>query len=182
MIFMKNRRSIMTKKMIEDSFYELLEKNPVEKISVKSLCDNADINRSTFYLHYQTIEDLVDEIEQTLINKQIELLGKVNKRTDTRPFIIQTLSMLEKRPKVYLHLLENGHFVQLYTEKMEHYFENFVELSHNIKTTYTFEYIVSGSFAISKKWLESGCKLSKKNLAELIFSLNYGAAYGNSNK
>ena len=46
-------RVIKTKKLIRKSFVELSKKINYQKISVKDLCDNAMINRNTFYLHYQ---------------------------------------------------------------------------------------------------------------------------------
>ena len=53
---MENRRSKMTKKLIKEALIELLSKEDLQHISVKRICENADLNRSTFYLHYETIE------------------------------------------------------------------------------------------------------------------------------
>ncbi len=58
----ENRRTAMTKKMLQKSLVEILEKKPIHEITIKEICDNADINRSTFYRHYNTTHDLYDEI------------------------------------------------------------------------------------------------------------------------
>ena len=42
-------RARYTRKIIKESFYTLLREKPVEKITVKELCEKAEINRSTFY-------------------------------------------------------------------------------------------------------------------------------------
>ena len=46
-----NRRTAYTKTAIRRTFFELLEEKDFEKISVREICQRADINRSTFYRH-----------------------------------------------------------------------------------------------------------------------------------
>ena len=41
--------------MIQNIFLELLKEKPVAKITVKEICERAEINRSTFYKHYQDV-------------------------------------------------------------------------------------------------------------------------------
>lgn len=56
-----------TQKSIRDAFLSLRKNKPIEKITVKELCENALINKTTFYLHYQSIYDLSEAIENELI-------------------------------------------------------------------------------------------------------------------
>ena len=49
----------MTKKIIKDTFIEMLEKKNIQKIYVRELCEKADINRSTFYKYYESQYDLL---------------------------------------------------------------------------------------------------------------------------
>ena len=46
---------------MDEAFIELLEEKDFEYISVKEICERAGVNRSTFYLHYETIGDLLEE-------------------------------------------------------------------------------------------------------------------------
>ena len=46
---------------MDKAFLGLLEKKDFEYISVKEICEKASVNRSTFYLHYETIGDLLEE-------------------------------------------------------------------------------------------------------------------------
>lgn len=50
-----------TARKIDDAFLEILEKKDLEYITVKEICKKANVNRSTFYLHYETIYDLLNE-------------------------------------------------------------------------------------------------------------------------
>lgn len=57
-----DRRTIYTVNVIKDSFLELIQDKPYSKISIKELCKVADISRSTFYLHFKSINDVLNAI------------------------------------------------------------------------------------------------------------------------
>ena len=52
-----------TERGIKNAFIELRSRKPLEKITVKELCESARINKSTFYAHYKDIYDLSDAME-----------------------------------------------------------------------------------------------------------------------
>lgn len=58
-----------TRKILKDSFLKLLKDKPVNKITVKSVCELAEINRATFYSHYSDCFDLLENIEQELLQQ-----------------------------------------------------------------------------------------------------------------
>lgn len=57
---------------MDKAFLELLEKKDFEFITVKEICVKAGVNRSTFYLHYETIGDLLDESVQYMFDQLFE--------------------------------------------------------------------------------------------------------------
>lgn len=50
------------------AFISLLKEKPFEYITVSEICKKAGVNRSTFYLHYETISDLLDETIRYLLD------------------------------------------------------------------------------------------------------------------
>ena len=64
----ESRRIIMTKALLKESLLEILKSKPLPKITIKEICENADVNRSTFYLHYENICDLLEETMQYMID------------------------------------------------------------------------------------------------------------------
>ena len=52
-----------TQKVLKDSLLQLLEKKPINKITVKEVCELAELNRATFYAHYTDCLDLLESIE-----------------------------------------------------------------------------------------------------------------------
>ena len=57
-----DRRTLYTRKTVKDALLELLEEHPYEKITVASLCRQAEITRATFYLHFQDMDAVLNEL------------------------------------------------------------------------------------------------------------------------
>ena len=58
-----------TKKVLQETLMKILQKKHIDKVTVKELCEEASVNRGTFYLHYITPNDLLMEIEQQFIDE-----------------------------------------------------------------------------------------------------------------
>lgn len=67
-----------TEKAIKAAFLELREQKPLEKLKVKELCEKAQINKSTFYAHYQDIYALSQAMEQELVRSVLGSLPPVS--------------------------------------------------------------------------------------------------------
>lgn len=57
-----DRRTLYTRNVVKEALLELLEEQPFEKITVASLCRQAEITRATFYLHFPDIDTVLDEL------------------------------------------------------------------------------------------------------------------------
>lgn len=94
-----DRRALYTKRVIKDALLELLETQHYEKISVASLSRQAEITRTTFYLHFQNMDEVLNELldealmtVETIINKsdvsarmnELEELLKMGSEDDLR--------------------------------------------------------------------------------------------------
>lgn len=65
-----------TKMRIKEAFLEKLREKPVNKITVKELCDMAEINRATFYSHYSDPFDLLEQLEKEELEKMEVMLDE----------------------------------------------------------------------------------------------------------
>ena len=66
-----DRRVAKTKKGIMNAFLELRSKKALEKITVRELCEKAEINKSTFYSHFRDIYDLSEYLETQLADEVV---------------------------------------------------------------------------------------------------------------
>ena len=62
-----DHRTRVTKILIRKAFTDLLKKKPIQSISIKELCEAAQINRGTFYTHYADIYDLLEKMEEEMM-------------------------------------------------------------------------------------------------------------------
>lgn len=63
-----------TRKSIINAFIALRAKKPLEKITIKELCEKAMINKSTFYSHYADIYELSEELETEVVISVIQTI------------------------------------------------------------------------------------------------------------
>ena len=65
--------------MICNCFLDMLEEMPIQKITVKGICEKAEINRSTFYRYYKDPYDLMEQIESELWESfRQQIVGRSN--------------------------------------------------------------------------------------------------------
>ena len=62
-------RVVKTRRAIRNALIELVEEKDVGKITVKELCERAEISKPAFYSHYGNIYDVVDEVENEVVQK-----------------------------------------------------------------------------------------------------------------
>lgn len=70
-------RYIKTERLIRKAFYELLKEKDIKRITVRELVERAEINKTTFYSHYETLLDLIDTLEREKIAYILDNLDEV---------------------------------------------------------------------------------------------------------
>lgn len=75
---MENQRVRLTKMILKNSLIELLKNASIYDISVTKLCNNAQLNRSTFYKYYTNIFDVMADIEYDIVNEGGKCIQKIN--------------------------------------------------------------------------------------------------------
>lgn len=72
---MKDRRIQKTKDAIQSALAKLLREKSIDKMTVKLLCEVANINKSTFYLHYRDIYDCAEYLRDTIVDDLIAVFA-----------------------------------------------------------------------------------------------------------
>ena len=174
---------------MDEALLALLEEKDLEYITVKEICHRAGVNRSTFYLHYETIADLVDEALE-MINQRFrsyfpqqeeEVLGNMGSRERenlvlvTREYLLPYLRFIRDNKKVYRAAFRNPSSMQAHTR--------YGELKQQIlspilerfeipaaQRPYYMAYYVEGIIAIVKEWLRQDCADEVEMIADIIES------------
>ncbi|WP_240508098.1 TetR-like C-terminal domain-containing protein [Virgibacillus indicus] len=166
----------------------LLKEKQISAITVKELCELADINRSTFYTHYSDHYDLLTQIEDELIEDMNMYLSAYNfeKEKETLQMTEKLLEYLATRKEECQTLL-NKNADSSFQEKVKavahrYIMKNLIEANHLDKSLseYLSAFIVSGSIQMMKLWMEKGMEKSPKEMAEVIINLINKGVYGMS--
>ncbi len=173
----------------------LLKKKPFEYITISELCKKAEVNRSTFYLHYENIGDLLEETARYLIDDFTSYFS-VNRNDlsfdfsscemDNLNFIsdkylVPYLTYIRDNKEVFVTVVLNGKSFGLddmYQRMFENIFNPILERFNYPQEDrkYVMMYYLSGINAISTEWLEDGCKKPipeiSRIIKECVFGLN----------
>ena len=108
-----------TKTNIVNAFILIRKTKPLEKITIKELCELAKINNSTFYCHYTDIFDLADTIETDFVNSVIlKLSTPEDILENTEAFAFELFDAMSEREEL-LHILFGSNKFETFAEKLE---------------------------------------------------------------
>lgn len=175
----ESRKTRYTRRAIKEAFNELLRKKPLNEITVKELAETADINRSTFYAHYETIDQLVINIETENAKKILQSFNATD--YNDREFIYKTINsifgyLLNDTEAAYWFLDQN---VTGVGRSMVHDYaeEKFIPLWMNNKSIseidakYSFEYLYDGCIGILTRWYNNKSEISENDLFRVFYKL-----------
>lgn len=167
-----NIRSEGTKEKIQKALMYLLKRKNFNEIYVKDICKIACINRSSFYSHYEDINDLMLKTEQKL-SKHIESLFSSIPYYDRNSFI-KMFNFIRENADFYSAFLKN-HEGSFMAETDFNNFRKKIQNNSIVKLQYSDSEIIyhlaffsAGLTAICKVWLNDGMKESPEELADII--------------
>ena len=177
-----NQRTRLSKLLFKNALMDLLkEKASVAKISVRELCDRAELNRSTFYAHYNEPKDLLYEIETELLDATEEHLKKIGEENDAgaHKYILSFLQYIRQNDKQFRTLLIDTADPDFRSRFMQQSIIQFVnnlriELPKELEQ-YIFSYILNGSTGIIIQWIRSDYAVNENEIVNLLFSINQSA-------
>lgn len=180
-----DRRVRKTRTQLKEGLARLMQKKSINEITVKELVDEVDINRSTFYLHYTDIYQMLQQIEEEAM-EEIKRVMKDYPPTPTNKetafhFVVEFFSILYSNRDLCLALLgPNGDMA--FVEKIENliagtflkqlprnFSENFPEGNRDFKYAYSF--CLNGCVGLIKTWLSDLQPESAEHMAQLTYQL-----------
>ena len=95
---------IQTKEIIKDTFWELLEEKPYNKITVKDIVTRCRVNRNTFYYYFQDIPTLMTDSIEDWMEEVIRQYGSVTSPVNCLTYMAEECM---KRKNAFLHLFRS---------------------------------------------------------------------------
>lgn len=123
------KSSIRSRRLIREAFIGLMKEKDLDKITVTDIVTRADINRGTFYAHYQDTRAVIEQIENEILEKMLEFLGEFKYKNffqNPLPLLLKTSRWVEDDLEFY-RILINSHGAEQFLEKLKHIFVNYLE-------------------------------------------------------
>lgn len=181
----QDRRVARTKNSINSAFLSLLRRKDISKITVKELCEEADINRKTFYTYHDSIADVLSEIENNMVDKFYNSMNELKKQNENRTVadvFVCTEELLQKDSELIHKLVQidalSGLEIKI-NKRLKQYAADVISEEYGSGDEVielSLDYIVSGAIAMNIEWFcrekpmpfETLCEMNKEFIEKNI--------------
>ena len=171
----ENQRVRLSKQLLRQSLIDLLNDKSIHKISVREICDRAQVNRSTFYKYYGSQYDLFKEMED-------EVLEHVDRHLSVKPTtvagdlsqITELIAFVEDNAPLS-RILINHNIDPTFPDALmnlpclRQWIDNhFRAVYSKAEMEYVYALVVSGGYSIIKMWINKDDREPPELIAALV--------------
>ncbi len=169
---MEDQRIRLSKSLLKQALLRLLEKKPLEEITVSELCQTAQINRTTFYKYYGNPQELLGEISEEFFDSLERNLQSA--QVPDVDSLEGALTYLESRRDVFC-ILVNSIPDELFMERLFRVPASIPyqvgEICPGMDEEYVKLFLFHGGYAVIRRWLNSDHPEPAAEIARLIEAL-----------
>lgn len=174
---MENQRVRLTKQLLRESLIDLLAEKSIHKISVREVCEKAQVNRTTFYKYYGSPYDLLIDIEDTVL-AQIEtwlsvednrVMDDLRRLTKIAAFMNENLALC----RLLINNTVDSKFAErlLKLPKIQNMLgEQLVGEYQNEEIDYMYQFVVNGGYFMMKTWINKDAREAPEKIAALLLN------------
>ena len=184
----ENRSVRNTKRRLREGLLRLLEEKPINEISVKELTELVDVNRGTFYFHYQDIYDLLRDMEQDFFENFDRTLSENSPVLDEdgfpvldaegAPYLHAVFSIVDANRsfcRIMLSPRGDMQFVELVKERVDRQCRYFWQLlapgaDEERRGIYN-AFLINGCIGLIREWVNDRRDMSVESISELTATL-----------
>ena len=177
-----DRRVARTQKNIYYAFFQLVQTKAIDEITVSELARTADIDRKTFYLHYQTVQDVFVEFKQMIHGRLMEILAESERRgrenqakldagealeraNDIAPFdfvyfydslnviMMDNMAFFEKLSRDTTFMFLKNDFKNVLKQSLLDYYKGWDGWSSDYQASLYSEFVAAGAISLWTDWL-----------------------------
>ena len=167
----EDRRITMTKRMLKDALIEMLKETDIYHVSIRELCQRADVNRTTFYKYYGNQFDLLDDMENDLL-RLIETTIAEDKEKSAST--IEKLLAFFERDIAFIRLLINSNVDTEFPKKLfslpvvANTIGIMMASVPRVRYEYVNRFVLFGTFEMLRYWLNKEDRESPKEMADIV--------------
>ena len=188
----EDRRVRRSKRLLKQAFAALMLEKEFREITVKDITERADLNRGTFYLHYNDTVDLLGKMEQDVLNDLQDLFDEWRKnvperdelqKIDVNGFFSPLFDYIEANHSLCACLLQNRAAADFMQKLQALIRENGIAFMRSqgvtegqVSLDYFFSYIAYGTIGTLLYWFQTGQSISREALVNCCGQIAQSAA------
>ncbi|HHV10781.1 MAG TPA: TetR family transcriptional regulator [Clostridiales bacterium] len=170
-----------TDKKIQNAMLELLQTKEIHKITVNDICSKAEINRSSFYAHYENIYDLMEKMEKEIELGVVEIYKNSDisldnffseRREEYLAIMIRFIGQHRDFYRAYMKLHPSNDIVssmRLLLETGSRPYFDLLGLESEKDIIYHLTFFNKGMMSVIQYWIDTGCEETPEYLSNLIW-------------
>ena len=177
----------------DKALLSLLEKKPFEYITISEICEDAGVNRSTFYLHYENTADLLKEATTYVLDNfasyfsvDMESIASKYENCDLQElnfinekYLHPYLSFIKENQRLFAAVLSQPTTFDskaIFQRLFDDVFNPILDRFHYPRDEqhYVMMFYLNGITAIVTEWLKDGCKKSMEDISSIIHDCIFG--------
>ena len=167
---MENQRIRVSKTMLEGALMRLLREKQVDKVTVYELCQEAGINRTTFYKYYGSPQDLLDQIIAEMLAQFEQALAEDFTHRSGTHHALAYLASEQERFRTVIASVPEGELLDKVSSLWP--IRNVLDQMLSGPMTdserdYARLFFCQGGYAIIRKWLQDGCPQRPEELTRM---------------
>lgn len=173
-----DRRTIRTRQAIRDVFIDLLQKKALNKISVSEITNAANIGRGTFYLHYEDVYSLYEQLVNELLENLVTLFHYAYPEKGSNNFMVlsqKLIDYIEENASLFLLLIGQDNEGKMNQRLKKIFVDQVMEIEQIDKSDFTSiietSFTVSGIVGVLTDWLMAGMDIEKEYLTGIMNEL-----------
>ena len=193
----EDRRTAYSKRAIRESLYEIMKEKPLNKITVREICENADVNRSTFYAYYTDIYDLNSQILKDYFRCQHKMIAEAKKTFGSKPditaltvddfykFFYFYFNMVKENKELFRFIFNQNTMPAIHVNLRKVFYRMLCsmlpeDIPEKIKEAFRISFIFEsgGLTFIFMEWLNNDCVMPVETLAKRAAYFSNGVFNG----
>lgn len=173
----ESRRVKMTKRLLNESFLKFLAEKPLPRITIKEICDDADVNRSTYYAHFTDPYDQLKKLEADIMVDMTIYVDSIvtdGLKDEKKQQVIKgILEYIQSKKYIFQVLLGSSGDTNLERNILTFFGERIFQKEHlnnisAVKKAYQYIYASTGSFGLICYWIMNEDVVEIDTMAEWI--------------
>lgn len=162
-----DRRIKKTKTAIKQYIINTYCKSGEQKLSISQLCTAIDINRSTFYLHYQSIDEVIKELEDDALSSIGQIIQKCG--FEYMALLKTICDYIKENANLFKTLFNvaGEHFTSLIYKRFYDIVSSSIlvkQIEDKTSKDYVITFIIFGTLGVFKKWINENFKTREEDI------------------